>query len=120
MAFITEEGFKKDINRGARYYLLKNNNDLCGCVALEQKSPDLVYLERLAVLPEHRHKGFGAMLVKHIFSEAKAIGAKRLEIGLISEDTRLKKWYQDFGFIQTSIKTVDELPFPVAFMGVDL
>jgi N-acetylglutamate synthase-like GNAT family acetyltransferase len=120
MSFCTEEYYLKDIQRGARYYLLEDNNQVCGCVALEQKTSDLVYLERLAILPEHRHKGLGAMLVKHIFSEAKAISAKRVEIGLISDDTHLKQWYQNFGFVQTSTKKLDEFPFTVAFMGLDL
>ena len=60
-----------------------------GCVALEKENSDLCYLERLGILPQSRRKGFGKALVDHVFAEARALGAKQISIGIISDDTEL-------------------------------
>lgn len=120
MAFYTEQRFVEDINRGMQFYLLENDGQVYGCVALERAKSDMIYLGRLAVLPEHRSKGLGQALVHHIFAEAKQMGVKRVEIGVISEDTQLKDWYRQFGFVQTGTKAFDHLPFVVAFMAKEL
>lgn len=119
-AFYTDERVQADLERGVRYYLLEDNAEVRGCVALEQAKPDVCYLERLAVLPEFRAQGYGTALVHHALDQARAFGATRVEIGIIAEDTRLKDWYGRFGFILTSTRTFDHLPFVVAFMAVDL
>ena len=99
-----------------RYYILEDNGRACGCVALEKAGPDVCYLGRLAVLPEHRNKGFGQALVNHLFEQAKKIDIRRVEIGLISKHRKLKAWYKKLGFIQIRTKKFDHLPFIVAFM----
>ena len=80
----------------------------------------MCYLQRLAVLPKYRRKGLGKALVNHIFDKAIEMGMQRIEIGIISEDTKLKNWYRKFGFIQKGTKKLDHLPFIVAFMSVEL
>ena len=89
----TQGWIKKDFERGVVYYILERNDMPIGCVAFEKADPDLGYLERLAVLPEHRRNGFGKMLVEHIFDHAKALKMKSLSIGIISEQIELKSWY---------------------------
>ena len=119
-AFYTEQRYAEDLDRGVQYYLLEDEGQVCGCVALERAKPEAVYLERLAVLPEHRCKGFGQALVHHIFVEARQIGVRRVEIGIIKEDTRLKDWYRRLGFVPTVTKTFDHLPFVVGFLAKEL
>ena len=120
LAFCTEQRIKDDFARGLKYYILEDDGQSCGCVALEKAGSDVCYLERLAVLPEHRRKGFGKTLVNHIFDEAKKIGIQRVEIGIISRDTELKNWYRKFGFVEKETKKFDHLPFLVAFMFSEL
>jgi len=119
-AFYTEDRLRDDLARGVRYYFLEENAKVRGCVALEQAEPDVCYLERLAVLPEHRARGLGTALVHHALDQARAFGVSRVEIGIISEDVALKTWYRKFGFVQTSTRTFEHLPFVVAFMAVEL
>jgi len=119
-AFYTEDRVQADLERGVRYYFLEEDTEVCGCVALEKAKPEVCYLERLAVLPESRSQGFGTALMHHALAEAAKIGATRVEIGIISEDTRLKDWYGRFGFVQTGTRAFDHLPFVVAFMAKEL
>jgi N-acetylglutamate synthase-like GNAT family acetyltransferase len=118
--FNAKERVVSDFEKGLRYYILEEGGQVCGCVAMEKAGPDLCYLGRLAVLPEHRNKGFGQALVHHSFEQAKKMGIRRMEIGLISKHRKLKTWYKKFGFIQKSTKKFDHLPFIVAFMYKEL
>jgi len=120
LAFCTEKRIEEDFARGLKYYIMDEDVQSCGCVALEKASSDICYLERLAVLPEYRRKSFGKSLVNHIFNKAIEIGIQRIEIGIISEDTELKNWYKKFGFIQKGTKKFDHLPFVVTFMSVEI
>lgn len=120
LAFCTEQRVKDDFDRGLEYYILENNGQPLGCVALEKASPEVCYLERLAVLPEQRREGFGKMLVDHVFDKARKMGMQRVEIGIISEDKELKDWYEKFGFIEKGTKEFEHLPFIVGFMSKEL
>jgi len=119
-AFYTEDRVKADLDRGVQYYFLEEGAELCGCVALEKARPDVGYLERLAVLPEHRSKGYGSALVRHVLAQAQSIGLERIGIGIIAEDTPLAEWYRRFGFLLTGTRQFDHLPFTVAFMEKEL
>ena len=116
----TEEWVQKDFKRGVAYFILSYNNDPVGCVALEKATEDLCYLERLAVLPEKRRKGFGRSLVDHVSSRARELGAKEISIGIIAAQTELNKWYQGIGFIEGETKEFPHLPFQVTFMTIKL
>ena len=120
LAFCTNERIESDMEKDLTYYILEKDGQPCGCVALERAKPGVCYLMRLAVLPEHRGKGYGKMLVQHIFEKAHIIGSRRVEIAMISKDTKLKKWYKKLGFIQKGTKKYDHLPFIVAFMFREL
>ena len=77
-----------------------------------------VYLERLAVLPHHRGKGYGTRLARYAMDQAKAMGASSVGIGIIAADTGLKDFYKALGFVAGETKTFPHLPFEVAFMHV--
>ena len=120
LAFCTNERIENDLHKDLTYYILEKDDRPCGCVALERAKHGVCYLMRLAVLPEHRGKGYGKMLVHHIFEKARTTGARRVEIAMISKDRKLKKWYKGLGFIQKRTKKYDHLPFIVAFMYREL
>ncbi len=119
-AFYTDDRARADFERGVQYYFLEERGEVCGCVALEKARSDIGYLERLAVLPEHRSKGFGSALVRHVLAQARSMGLERVGIGIIAEDEPLREWYSRFGFVLTGTKRFDHLPFVVAFMEKEL
>jgi len=116
----TENWIKADMNRGVTYFVVENENQIAGCVACEMASPEVLYLERLAVLPEHRQRGYGKALVNHVLSKARELGASCVSIGIIAEHTELKNWYGKIGFIEKESKKFLNLPFHVTFMTYKL
>jgi diamine N-acetyltransferase len=105
------------LRKGVRYFILEGGTYPCGCVALEQARHQLCYLERLAVLPDYRLKGFGKALVDYALYQAGQIGAERVEIGIIAEQYELRDWYSRFGFVETGRAVFQHLPFEVRFMA---
>jgi N-acetylglutamate synthase-like GNAT family acetyltransferase len=112
-----DDWIQKDMERGVIYFVIENENLVAGCVALELANSDVCYLERLAVLPDQRLRGFGNALITHVLSQAKSLGAKRVNIGIIAEQNELKKWYKEIGFVEQESKEFPCLPFNVTFMS---
>lgn len=112
----TEDWVRADFQRGVAYFLLEDQNGAVGCAALEQAGPEVCYLERLAVVPEGRHRGCGRRLVDFIFDRARELGGQRIGIGIIAEQDDLRRWYGRMGFEEKGTKRFDHLPFTVLFM----
>lgn len=112
----TAEWIEEALEKGITYYVLETDGIPCGCAALEHANPNVCYLERLAVLPQFRCRGFGEALVNHVCDEAKKLGAKRVEIGTIAEHAELNEWYEKLGFRLKSTAEFEYLPFRVTFM----
>ena len=116
----TNEWINADLERGVTYFILESDGNDTGCAALEKADHALCYLERLAVNPENRNRGFGRMLVDHIFHEAKILGCKNISIGIIAKQHELKNWYLKIGFKEGITKSFEHLPFEVMFMEYSL
>ncbi len=89
-AFITFEKLKASKEKGVKLFGLFQNNKQIGFVAIEKASDALYYMERLAVLPEHRHKGHGKELMNFAFDYARREKGKRISIAIIDENSILK------------------------------
>ncbi len=109
------------MGNGVKFYVLEEAQTIIGCVALEfPDKPGVCYLERLAVLPQYRHRGLGKQLVEYCEVEAGKRRLQRIEIGIIAGQDDLRTWYEGFGFVVTGEKEFAHLPFRVAFMGKDV
>jgi N-acetylglutamate synthase-like GNAT family acetyltransferase len=113
----TVDWIRKNMEDGVTYFAMENENHVVGCVALEWANTEVCYLERLAVLPDQRRRGFGKALVEHVLSEAKLLGVNYVSIGIIAEQTELKNWYRGLGFVEGENKEFPHLPFCVTFMS---
>jgi N-acetylglutamate synthase-like GNAT family acetyltransferase len=116
----TVDWIRKDMGRGVTYFAIENENHVVGCVALERANARVYYLERLAVLPDQRRRGFGKALVNHVLSEAKLLGVHCVSIGIIAKHTEVKDWYKGLGFVEGESKEFPHLPFLVTFMSYDV
>jgi N-acetylglutamate synthase-like GNAT family acetyltransferase len=116
----TDAWIRSDLERAVTYFLLLDNTALIGCAALETTDSAVAFLMRLAVLPEFRRRGFGAMLVQHIISQARRSAMSSISIGLIAEQPELAAWYRKLGFIPGETKRFKHLPFTVRYMTYPL
>jgi ribosomal protein S18 acetylase RimI-like enzyme len=117
-AFMTYERLKESIDKGIHIYGLFNAETIIGTVAIERSSDNegVFYLERLAVVPEMRHMKKGKSLLDFAFDKVREMDGRKISIGTINENVRLKQWYLDYGFVETSIRSYEHLPFSVCFM----
>ena len=116
-SFCTEAWVKSDLARGERYFILEEDSVPIACVAYENPSAGLAYLNRLSVLPPYRNRGIGAHLVKYIIQLAQASSIQTISIGVIGEHSDLQRWYRSLGFIDGETKRFPHLPFSVKYMS---
>jgi ribosomal protein S18 acetylase RimI-like enzyme len=87
-----------------------------GFVAIEKKPGNSFYMERLAVLPNYRHKGFGRRIVEYVADYIAGQGGEAVLIGVINEHEVLKAWYRTLGFVDLRTERFAHLPFVVCYM----
>jgi GNAT superfamily N-acetyltransferase len=119
-SFCTQDWVIGDFERGEEYFIYKKEGVSIGCVAFENPRPGIAYLNRLSVLPDYRHEGVGAELVKHVFAYAKSKQIQNISIGIIAKHTKLKNWYKKLGFVEGDVKRFPHLPFDVQYMRFEL
>ena len=115
-SFMTTGRLRKERNRGVTLFGLFLADRQIGFIAIERADATLYYIERLAVLPEYRHRGYGARLMEFAFAYIKTNGGTKVCIGIINEQTVLKDWYKGLGFEEISTREFAHLPFTVCFM----
>ncbi len=119
-SFIKDEQLAALKKRGLTFFGFFTNNEQIGFVAVEKSDSRLFYLEKLAVLPDHRHRGSGGRLVRHALEYIRRSGGKKVSIGIINEHTVLKNWYAQIGFKEVNTRKFLHLPFTICFMEMDV
>lgn len=119
-AFISVQHLITLLSTNYRLFGLYENNKQVGFVALGPLVDGAFSLEKLAVLTDYRHRGYGAVLVRFALDYASKKEADQIVINLIDENTILKDWYRDLGFDETDVKKFPDLPFTVCYMKYDL
>ena len=85
------------------YSLLKQNEKECE-------------LNNLCVLEEYRHKKIGEQLLEHAFVEAGKMGCTQMNIGIMEENVKLRKWYEDHGAEHIGTEKYVFFPFTCVYM----
>ena len=121
-AFTTFENLSRHLQNGLILYGMFVESGHVGCVAIKQAKADQVvyYVERLAVAPEKRHRGYGGQLMSFAIELILERGGTTASIGLMDNNEILKKWYRSKGFSQHDRRRVEHLPFKVCFMSLDV
>lgn len=116
-AFLTMDRLRRWFTTGTRVFALVSDGLVAGCCTLRRGAHDgVVELERLAVLPSQRHRGYGSRLVEHAVAEARAAGAQAVGIGIIESNDVLRRWYVANGFVPLGSASYEHLPFTVLTM----
>lgn len=119
-AFMPIEKLISQFDNGTAMFLYQYNGNFIGYFSLSVNN-DSVELNNLAVLPEYRYLGIGKELVDYAITYSKNIlGANKIKIGIVEENTILKDWYEKIGFVHTGTKKFEHLPFTVGFMETEI
>ena len=97
-----------------------DDNKIIGYYSLSLKDDNECELNNLCVLPQYRHKHIGTKLLVDAYIKAKEKECKKMCIGIVEENTILRKWYEDNGFIHIGTKKFDFFPFTCGYMERDL
>ena len=73
-------------------------------------------LNNLCVIPAYRHKGIGEALLMNAFKVARELGCTKVNIGIVEENTVLRRWYETFGFVHVGTQKYDFFPFTCGYM----
>lgn len=115
-SFVTVHQLEDLKLKGAIFFGLFLGGNQTGFIAVEKADSALYYIEKLAVLPEHRRRGYGRKLMEHAAGYIRENNGERISIGIINEHKSLKAWYKKLGFMEISTKKFPLLPFTVCFM----
>ena len=116
-AFVPVAKLRELQSNGVKFFGVYLNGEEVGFVAIEKNSSKSVYfMEKLAVVPLLRHRGYGRHLVEFTINYVKDQGGKKLSIAVIDEHTILKEWYKKLGFKEIETKKFKHLPFTVCYM----
>ena len=103
LMFVDEED---GIIRGYYSLLLKKGNEC--------------ELGNLSVLPEYRHRGIGASLLKHSLGIARQHNCRVMRLSIVEENSVLRKWYDRNGAVHTGTEKFSFFPFTCGYMMIDL
>ena len=115
-SFIPIEYLQNQMQWGWYMFSLSEGGRIVGYVSVSDEKNGVYELHNLAVLPECRHKGYGRLLIDHANEKVKELGGQKITLGIIEENTVLKKWYTENGFVHYGTRKFDHLPFTVGYM----
>ena len=101
-------------------YAYYDDDKIIGYYSLALKDDNECELNNLWVLPQYRHKHIGIKLLEDAYIKAKEKECKKMCIGIVEENTILRKWYEDNGFFHIGTKKFDFFPFTCGYMERDL
>lgn len=115
-SFIQADKLKFKFDLGCPMFAYIDDNKIVGYFSLVPKQNGIMELDHLSVLPEYRHKGYGAEMIKYAIATAKSMNAETIKISIIEENAILKNWYLQNGFVHLETRRFEHMPFTVGFM----
>lgn len=97
-------------------FVYEQEGVLCGYYSLLMQDNNECELNNLSVLPEFRHCGIGKRLLEHAYKSAAEHGCRLINIGIVEENQKLRKWYEQNGAVHTGTIKYDFFPFTCGYM----
>lgn len=98
--------------------VMKREQHVAGCVALQRLADDTWYLSMLAVDPDHQAGGVGKAIMASAENFALERGGQRMKISVINRREPLIAWYERQGYVRTGV--VEAFPYDDASVGTPL
>ena len=119
-AFLHRDRLLSERQQGFLQFTASVGEQIIGFFELAPRDDGVFSLEKLAVLPNFRHSGYGSAMLSLAAAWVKDTGGKQIHIGIIEENARLKNWYAQHGFVHLGTKLFAHLPFTVGYMALDV
>ena len=117
----TEERLLRQLDGEHRLmYLDEEDGRICGYYSLKPEENGECELGSLAVIPEYRHRGIGGSLLRHAAETAREQHCTVMNLGIVEENTVLRKWYESHGAEHLGTKKFDFFPFTCGYMKIKL
>ena len=101
-------------------FVFEDAGVICGYYSLTIMEDHRCELNNLAVLPEYRHRGIGRRLLEHSFTTAHSMNCTLMIIGIVEENSRLRRWYETFGAVHVGTRKFDFFPFTCGYMKIEV
>ena len=117
----TYERLTRQYDEGRPMYgYLDENEQILGYYSLHVQENEECELNNLCVLPECRHKHIGEILFYHALMTAGDKGFKKVNIGIVEENQKIRIWYEKLGAKHIGTKKFDFFPFTCVYMEKDI
>ena len=110
-AFIGSDIIEHGLNKGLKMYGYFLEDKLVGCIGYSYYKDQTYFIERLATLPEYRHKGIGRQLMEFAEDRIRNCNGKIAEIHVVDQNILLIEWYKSLGYKKIRIDEIKTLPF---------
>ena len=97
-------------------FVYQDGDRIIGYYSLQKQNDRECELNHLCVLSEYRHKGVGKKLLEHAVSEAGKLECSVINVGIVEENVRLRKWYEENGMEHIGTEKYDFFPFTCGYM----
>lgn len=113
----TSERLSRQYDEGRPMFGYFQDNDLlAGYYSLHILDNEECELNNLCVLPGYRHQHIGEILFSHALMTAAGLGCKKMNIGIVEENRKLRTWYEKLGANHIGIKKFEFFPFTCGYM----
>lgn len=119
-AFTQAKHLKIDLDKGQQLFGVYLGKKMIGFFELVYHDGYQATLEKVAVVPSERGNQYGEFILDKARKIAAEDRIEQIDIGIIKENRRLKKWYQKNGYEIVCSKQFDHLPFEVLYLQLDL
>jgi ribosomal protein S18 acetylase RimI-like enzyme len=117
----TVERINWQYDEGRPMFLYENERgEVVGYYSLLMQENKECELNNLCVSPDFRHKNIGQELLLHGFEIARSAGCKKMNIGIVEENEKLKNWYIGFGAEHIGTQKYDFFPFTCGYLIKEL
>lgn len=119
-AFTKMDHLATDLEKGKLLFGVYVEKKMIGFFELAYTSGGKATLEKVSIIPAERGKKYGKFILNKAREIALNDNMHQIDIGIIKENKRLKKWYQKNGYHIVDSKKFLHLPFEVLYMILDL
>lgn len=117
----TAERLEQQYEEGRPMYgYFDEEGRLLGYYSLQMQGNGECELNNLCVLPEYRHGHIGEALFLHALMTADDKDCKKMNIGIVEENQRLRLWYEKLGAKHIGTEKFDFFPFTCGYLEKDI